>query len=137
MKLPRTEKTSFATSLAQMQKRCMQCASRSAKRHSARGWRSSFLAMLKKRLNARRPFAFNKRLGNVVWLLTAHQPSGFGGFARNLSSNPEQVNAYVSSNRLRDEQSVRRQDKGVSPCTRGLQANVIGAGDQKMMIEAE
>ena len=58
-------------------------------------------------------------------------------FARSPSSNPEEMNAYVSSNRLRDEHSVRCEDKDDSPWAEGLQTNVIGAGDQKMMIEAE
>ena len=70
-------------------------------------------------------------------VLPRMERSGFYDFARSPSSNPEEMNAYVSSNRLREEQSVRREDKGDSPCTRGLQTNVIGAGDQKMMIEAE
>jgi hypothetical protein len=70
-------------------------------------------------------------------LLPTQQPSGFDGFARSPSGNPEEMYAQVSSNRLGDEQSIRREDKGNSPCTRGLQTNVIGAGNQKMVIQAE
>jgi len=47
MKLPLTEKTSFATSLGQMQKRCMQFACSLGTRHFAKRWRSSFLATQK------------------------------------------------------------------------------------------
>jgi short-subunit dehydrogenase len=41
-KLPRTEKTNSAILLAQMQKRCMQCARSLGKKRSARRWLSSF-----------------------------------------------------------------------------------------------
>jgi hypothetical protein len=76
-------------------------------------------------------------LSDLARLLPTQQPSGFDDFAPSPSSNPEEMNAYVSSNRLRDEQSLRREDKHDSPCTRGPQTRVIGACDQKMMIEAE
>jgi len=70
-------------------------------------------------------------------VLPRMERSGFYDFARSPSSNPEEMNAYVSSNRLREEQSIRREDKGDSPWTRGLQTNVIGADNQKMMVQAE
>jgi hypothetical protein len=41
-KLPRTEKINSAMLLAQMQKRCMQCARSLGKKRSARRWLSSF-----------------------------------------------------------------------------------------------
>ena len=62
-------------------------------------------------------------------VLPRMQRSGLDDFARSSSSNPEEMNANVSSNRFSDEQSVRREDKGGSTCTRGLQTNVIVAGD--------
>jgi hypothetical protein len=65
------------------------------------------------------------------------QPSGLGGFARSPSGDPKEMNAQVGSDRLGDEQSICREDKGNSPCTRGLQTNVIGAGNQKMVVQAE
>ena|SRR6516164_22590 len=55
--------------------------------------------------------------------------SGFDDFARSPSSNPEEMNAYVGSNRLCDEQCIRRKDESDSPRTRGLRTNVIWAND--------
>ena len=53
MKLPRTEKINSAILLAQMRKRPRQCAGSSGKKHSARRWLSSFLAMQKERISSR------------------------------------------------------------------------------------
>src|SRR5262249_17396424 len=47
------------------------------------------------------------------------------------------MNAQVSSNRLRDEQSIRCEDKGDSPWAGGLRTHVIGAGNKKMVIQTE
>ena len=76
-------------------------------------------------------------LSDLARLLPTQQPSGFDGFARSLFASPEEMNAHVGSNRLRDEQYIRGQDKGGTPSTRGLRMDVIGAGDEKMMIAAE
>ena len=43
--------------------------------------------------------------------------------------NPEEMNAHVGSNRLCNEQSIRREDERDSPSTRGLRMNVIWAND--------
>ena len=50
-------------------------------------------------------------LSDLARLLPAQQPSGFDGFARSLSGNPEEMNAYVCSNPLHDQQSISRQDE--------------------------
>jgi hypothetical protein len=41
---------------------------------------------------------------DLARLLPTQQPSGFDGFARSPSGNPEKMNADGSSYRLRDEQ---------------------------------
>jgi len=41
------------------------------------------------------------------------------------------MNAYVGSNRLCDEQSIRRKDESDSPRTRGLRMDVIWANDKE------
>lgn len=71
----------------------------------------------------------NMPLSDLARLLPTQQPSGFDDFARSPSSNPEEMNAHVSSNRLRDEQSIRRKDERDSPRTRGLRMHVIWAND--------
>ncbi len=69
-----------------------------------------------------------KRIGLILSSL-----SMFGSFLFGLYHHFLEMNAQVSSNRLRDEQSVRREDKGDSPFTRGLQTNLIGAGNQSSL----
>jgi|HubBroStandDraft_6_1064221.scaffolds.fasta_scaffold38695_4 hypothetical protein len=43
-------------------------------------------------------------LSDLARLLPTQQPLGFDCFARSLFDSPEEMNAHVSSNRLRDEQ---------------------------------
>jgi hypothetical protein len=43
-------------------------------------------------------------LSDLARLLPTQQPSGFDGFARGLFGSPEEMNAHLGSNRLRDEQ---------------------------------
>ena len=44
-------------------------------------------------------------------------------------ATPEEMNSYVSSHRLGDEQSIRREHKDDSPWAGGLRTHVIWAGD--------
>jgi hypothetical protein len=55
----------------------------------------------------------------------------------NAFGSPHEMNAHVSSNRFRNEQQIRGHDEDDSPPTRGLRTHVIGAGNQKMVIQAE
>jgi hypothetical protein len=54
-----------------------------------------------------------------------------------LFRNPEEMNADVSPNRLRDEQQISGQDKCSAPSTRWLRMDMIWASSQKMVIQAE
>src|SRR5215472_2830689 len=63
--------------------------------------------------------------------------SGFDDFARSPSGKPEEMNPQVGSNRLRDEQSIRCEDKDDSPWAGRLRTHVIGTGNKKMVIQAE
>ena len=53
------------------------------------------------------------------------------------SANPEEMNAEVSSNRFRDEQQIRGQDKRDPPRNRRLRMDVIWANRKKMVIQTE
>jgi len=54
-----------------------------------------------------------------------------------LFRKPEKTDSHVSSNRLGNEQQVRGQDERESPRAGGLRTHVIGAGNQKVMVQAE
>jgi hypothetical protein len=76
-------------------------------------------------------------LSDLARLLPTQQSLGFDGFAQSSSGNPEEMNTQVSSNRLGDEQSIRREDKHDSPWAAGLRTHVIRAFNKKMVIQAE